>query len=40
MNNPNWLQFKNNMDQINYYQNVRTKLTIIQKYKNQSSIFA
>ena len=31
MNNPNWLQFKNNIGQIDYYQNIGTKLTITQK---------
>ena len=36
--NENWPQFENDRDQINCYQNIGTKLTIIQKYNNQNGI--
>ena len=28
------------MDQIDYYKNVRTKLTVTPKYKDQNNVFA
>ena len=31
---------KNNRDQIDRYQNVRTKLTVTPKYKDQNGVFA
>ena len=36
---PNWLQIKSDRDQINCYQNVRTKLIMIPKYRDQNSIY-
>ena len=37
---PNWLQVKNNRNQIDCYKNVGTKLTAIPKYKDQNDILA
>ena len=33
------IQVKSNMDQIDCYQNVRTKLTITPKYRDQNGVF-
>ena len=35
----NWLQVKNNRDQIDCYKNVDTKLIVASKYKDQNSVF-